>query len=309
MKKKKKMSDLSIDKIDYVSNGFKWKYIPIGVAIFLIALISYFPMGEIIEKKVKTTLAKLPGGCKVSYKESKLSLFFPALSLNKVELSPRCTGTRKSVKIPRIDAKFKGLSFSPFAPSLQIIPELPGNKIDVWVAPSVSTSAINLKENSIKLDTLKNYFQLPVKLRGTALIDGQINTKGQFLDKIQLRISSRNFEFPSQMLMNLLQIQTLSINKVDIKLAMDDGRNLKIQKLVLGDNNSPIRAEFKGKITLDGRNIMASKLDIGGEVAFSNEFLEQNPLIKIGLAQFDKKDNFYQIKLRGTLFQPKPSSK
>ena len=76
----------------------------------------------------------------------------------------------------------------------------------------------------------------------------------------------------------------------------------------MGDTDSPLRANFKGKIDLQEGNIAMSPLDLSGEIAFSENFKNSLPLVSMLFQSFSQKDGFYQIRLGGTLGSPKPSA-
>ena len=81
---------------------------------------------------------------------------------------------------------------------------------------------------------------------------------------------------------------------------------LRIEKLIMGDTDSPLRANFKGKIDLQDGNTSMSPLDLSGEIAFSENFRQALPLIDMMFQSFNQKDGFYQVRLGGTLGSPKP---
>ena len=64
--------------------------------------------------------------------------------------------------------------------------------------------------------------------------------------------------------------------------------------------------DIKGKIKLSLNNIIASTMDIKGELALSTELKESLGFL---LSQFDQKDNFYQIQISGPFRAPQIGSK
>jgi hypothetical protein len=55
---------------------------------------------------------------------------------------------------------------------------------------------------------------------------------------------------------------------------------------------------------------MNSQLDLIGEFAISNKLLSTDnfSMLKFFLNQYNQKDGFYQVKLTGTIRQPRPST-
>ena len=127
------------------------------------------------------------------------------------------------------------------------------------------------------------------------------------LTELKLNLRSNNLVIPPQKVAGLT-LYTLKLNDLLVQ-AMLEGKKLKIKDIILGDANSPIRANYKGHINLLKRNMLNSKMDLRGEIKFSDKFIEDYSLLKFVLTKFDKKDDFYQINLKGPLMRPIPSSK
>ena len=129
-------------------------------------------------------------------------------------------------------------------------------------------------------------------------------TKGA-ISNLELKARSKDFQIPSQNIQGFTT-PNLRINEFFMEGATENPPRLRIEKILLGDVNSPMRANFKGKIDLQDGNIAFSPLDLKGEVAFSDSFRQSLPLIDMIFQTFTQKDGFYQIKLGGTLGSPKP---
>jgi hypothetical protein len=66
-----------------------------------------------------------------------------------------------------------------------------------------------------------------------------------------------------------------------------------------------MRANFKGKIQLQEGSVSFSPLDLRGEIAFTENFKQSVPLVELFFQTYEQKDGFYQIRLGGTLGQPR----
>ena len=103
-------------------------------------------------------------------------------------------------------------------------------------------------------------------------------------------------------------LPTLRLNNILIQAKSDKNNNLVVEKLIAGDESSPIRMNFKGEVKVNSRNIGFSNIDLKGELQLSEELLQKFSIIKIFLNSFDQKDGFYQIHLKGTINSPKAVS-
>ena len=89
-----------------------------------------------------------------------------------------------------------------------------------------------------------------------------------------------------------------------IKAQQTQGQKLEIEQFVLGNAQSPIKANFKGHIMLNMRQPTHSAMVLKGEVFLSEEFLTEFALIKLFLDRFTKKDEYYQLTITGTMSNP-----
>ena len=80
---------------------------------------------------------------------------------------------------------------------------------------------------------------------------------------------------------------------------------INVKKIILGDPQSPMRANFKGTIDVQKSNVSFSPINLAGEIAFTQTFKENVPLVDLFFQNFLQKDGFYQIRLGGMLGQPK----
>ena len=295
-----------LETIDYSFPRIgKSKWITITIAIFLLGLIIYFPFMFKVKSLVKTQLNKVPG-CSIDYKDIKLEFFLPKVIVEDLIVPQSCYGKYGDpLRMDKVFLYFRGFSFSPFGPHFKIETNLNNIPFSSYLTTGIGGIAINIKENEIDLSKLKKLVP-KVNLAGKVKIDALVRLSGQKITDLKLNIRSKDFTLPAQNIQGF-KLGTMRINNLLLKASMN-GKKLKMDDVILGDDDSPIRANFKGTVSLNQRNMASSQLDLNGEVAFSSSFLEKYAIIKLVMNKFDKKDEFYQIRLTGPLMRPKPSS-
>lgn len=273
----------------------KWLSIYLGFGLLLI--LSNLNLEAKLDKLVYSSL-KVTRSCQIQIKDYEVNFFpLPHLQLNRVNVPGSCMGHRKpSIFLPELSAYFRGPSFSPFGILFKLETQLESIPVEVYITAGISTIAIVLKESTIPLDKISKF--LPqVQLGGSAKIDLYVELKKLQLSKVNLNLRSNSFVIPPQMVIPMpLNIQDLQL------IATGDMKSVKIEKFVLGNETSPVRSSFQGVVKLVPRNILASGLNLKGELALSEEL---NDSFSFFLQKYDKKDNFYQIQIAGTLGAPK----
>src|SRR5690606_2693051 len=121
---------------------------------------------------------------------------------------------------------------------------------------------------------------------------------GQSFEDLKLSLSSQDFVLPAQSI-SAFKLPTLPLNLFSLKAELKDAKTLQVHDLFVGDTSAPIRAKFQGPINLNQNNIMMSGLNLSGEIAFSEDFLEKFAIIKMFMDKFTKKDQFYQLQITG----------
>jgi type II secretion system protein N len=180
------------------------------------------------------------------------------------------------------------------------------NPIEAYITTGLSAQAVSVQENIIDSAKLKRLFP-QVKLSGKVKVDSVVKMDKKGIYDLKLAIQSKDFALPAQSIMGF-KLPTLKMNSLFLKAEMNKKNNIKVHDFILGDTDSPIRASFKGDIALNQRFMAASKLNLKGEVAFAQHFLEKFAIIKLFMNKFTKKDEFYQLQLTGPLNRPQAVS-
>ena len=145
------------------------------------------------------------------------------------------------------------------------------------------------------------------KLAGSMMTDLSLLMEGQRISSLAFKAASKDFQLPSQSVQGI-NLPVMKLNEFYVEANSLGGNRVGVDKLIIGDTDSPIRANFRGKIDLQQGAIGFSPIDLKGEVAFSAAMKEALPLLDIMFQSFNQKDGFYQVRLGGMLAAPKPSS-
>ena len=125
------------------------------------------------------------------------------------------------------------------------------------------------------------------------------------ISKLSFKAQSKDLQIPSQSIQSFT-LPSIKLNDLNIVANSENPPRITVDRLFIGDTDSPIRANFKGKIELLNGAIAMSPLELNGELAFSDHFKQSMPLIDMMFQSYTQKDGFYQLKLGGTLGAPKP---
>lgn len=295
-------------------------YLPIKtnktkIIIFLTLLaftgfITNFPFNEKIESFVQDRIKSIPN-CPINYKDLQLEYIFPKIIIRDAKISSQCLGqTGQDIMIDELKININGLSHSPIGLSSSTTLKINQSKINIQHATSISRQNLIIENSNLDLTTLLPMLTNKIILNGNANISGSININDQIIDEAFLNIESSDIKIPPQSIMIFNIPAKLAIGALKLKASLNPKNQLKIEHLILGDERSPLRASFSGTIYLLPKNIANSTIDLKGEFNLSEKLLNMPgfSLISTLLSGFDKKDGFYQIKIRGTLGNPTPES-
>ena len=312
--------DKELEEIDY-SLGYmlKSKWIISLVVIFLVTIISYIPFEKKLESIVYTSLASIPG-CPMSISSFNFELFAPKVVFKDIVIPSKCLPSKeRNLKIDKAFISFRGISFSPFGLSFKAETRVMDSLIEAYIIPSFTSISILLEnesdngkivstENQINLSELSKYIP-KVKLIGHLVISTgyfQFGYDGKIKD-MAINLASSDIAFPTQKIMGY-KLQKLDLKKLLIQIDLLKNDKMHLKKFIIGSDKSPLITSFTGDIRLNQRAIKNSNLDITGELKLDESLLENNLLLQGYLNQFDKKDKFYQIQMKGKLGRPSVSS-
>jgi hypothetical protein len=193
----------------------------------------------------------------------------------------------------------------PFGLPFRIDTSFGGQNISLYYVLGFNSQMIRLKDQTLNLTKLQPLFGERFKIAGNVTTDLNVSMSKNIITHLDLKAQSKDLQIPPQNIEGFTT-PSLKLNEFYLEAASDTHPRIKIEKLIMGDTDSPLRANFKGKIDLQEGNSSMSPLDLSGEIAFSENFRQALPLIDMMFQSFSQKDGFYQVRLGGTLGSPKP---
>ena len=296
----------SLETIDYKS---KTKFLLIFLLcpfLFGLAFLNYFPIGDKLKALLNSQLKNT--GCNPDFSQIHMEWFLPKIVVSDLVLPASCLGrTGEPIKLNYAKLNFHFINFSPLGIPFRLDTETYGQPISLYFVQGFGKQMIRLKDQKLSMTKLQPLLG-SFKLGGNITVDLSMLMENKGISDLSFKAASENLEIPTQSIQGFT-IQSLKLNKFFAEANTEVSPRLKVNKLIIGDPDSPIRANFSGKIDLQNGAAMMSPMDLAGEVAFSETFKQTLPLIDMMFQSFTQKDGFYQIRLGGTLGAPKPSAR
>jgi type II secretion system protein N len=295
----------SLEEINYKGRFKMILVIIFAIFLFFMSFLSFFPIGDKLKSVLKTTLQA--SNCNLDYRELGLEFLLPKIVVSDLTLPAGCFNRNgEPVKLSFVKLNYQLISFSPFGLPFRLDTEIDGQPLSLYYVQGFGKQTIRMKDQTLVLSRLKNLIGDKFKVAGTVVMDMAMTMEKNRLSSFHLRTASKNFQIPSQNLQGF-NLPPLKINQFFLEANSDAAPRVNISKFILGDTSSPIRANFKGKLTLMEGQASFSPLDLTGEVTFSEDFKQAVPLIDMMFQSFSQKDGFYQVRIGGTLGAPKPA--
>lgn len=295
-----------LEKIDYSFPSIgKSKWVGLIFIIFFIGVFLYFPLTYKVKSILKENLSRIPG-CPLSYREIGTEFFLPKLIISDLVIPMSCFNQYgQPITLKETKLNFRGISFSPFGPHFMLETTVLKNNISAYLTAGIGGFAINIRENKLDLKTLLQPVK-KIKLTGSVIVDALVKISSGEVSDLKINIISKDLGVPAQSIQGF-KLYNLKLNNLLLK-AKNTDKKLIIEDFIIGDANSPIRSSFKGDMKMNMRNFLMSQVDIKGEAFFSKEFIDKYAFIKILMAKFNKKDDFYQVEIKGPLNAPTTST-
>lgn len=294
----------SLNDIQYKSKLKILLLIVIVFFLFTISFLNFYPIGDKVKSIIKTSLHGK--GCNPDFREIHLEWLLPKIVISNLEIPARCLErTGEPLKFSRFTINYNIINFAPFGLPFRIDTSLGGQSISLYYVLGFGSQMIRLKDQTLNLAKLKPLLGENVKLAGKVTVDMNLSLTNNVMSGLTLKAQSKDLQIPPQ---NIQGFSTppIKLNEFYLEAVSEGHPRVMIEKLIMGDTDSPLRANFKGKIEMQEGNIGMSPLEMGGEIAFSETFKKAVPLIDMIFQSFTQKDGFYQIRLGGTIGSPKP---
>jgi type II secretion system protein N len=293
----------SLNELEYKSKVKIYIYVFLVAFLFVVGFLNYFPISDKFKAFLKSNLKGT--ACNPDFKEISLEWVFPKIVVSDLVLPASCLGkTGEPLKFNFLRVNFNLVSFSPLGIPFKVETEMNGQMLTLYFVQGWNQRLLRLKDQSISLQRLQPFFGDDLKIAGNAVVDLNVHMSKQTIRDLALKAQSKDLQFPSQSIQGFT-MPNLKVNSFYLEANAVNSPRITIDKLIIGDPNSPMRANFKGKIDLEDR-VQFSPIDLQGEVAFSESFRSSLPLVDMLFQSFTQKDGFYQVRLGGTLGAPKP---
>lgn len=294
----------SLNDIQYKSKFKILLLILTVVFIFIISFLNFYPIGDKVKSIIKSSLHGK--GCNPDFSEIHLEWLLPKIIISNLEIPASCLEkTGEPLKFAHFTINYNVINFAPFGLPFRIDTSLGGQPISLYYVLGFNSQMIRLKDQTLDLAKLKPLLGENVKLVGKVTVDLNLGMSNNTISNLVLKAQSKNLQIPPQ---NIQGFSTppMKLNEFYLEAVSEAHPRIQIEKLIMGDTDAPLRANFKGKIDVQDGNIGMSPLDLSGEIAFSEAFRKSLPLVDMIFQSFTQKDGFYQIRLGGTLGSPKP---
>lgn len=293
----------SLEDIHYKSKIKFYLYPVLIPMLFVMGFMNFYPMGDQLKAFMKKNLQGT--ACNPDYREIRLEWLLPKLVVSDLSLPASCLGkTGDPIKFSFVSINFQFINFSPFGLPFKIETEMNGQPLTVYFVQGFGERMVRIKDQSIGLARLQPLMGGSFKMTGNMVVDLNARMKNNnALTALAFKAQSKDFQLPPQSIEGFTT-PSIKVNDFYLEANSEAPPRITIDKMIMGDTDSPMRANFRGRIDLQQGNASFSPMDLLGEVAFSETFKQNVPLVELFFQKFTQKDGFYQVRLGGTLGQP-----
>lgn len=288
---------------------FYIKLILLSIFIFIIGVITVFPIGPSITKLITGALTSNKN-CKITHDKLQLSFFMPKLHFVKPNLPMTCINPQtlkrsKSISFKSWTVSFDAISFSPIGIRTKLLIKAKQTQLLVYPTLSFGTILFSIKDTKVNSNFINDMIEKENLMAGSFALKGVITTDFKQLLSAKVLIKSKNFSINKANIQGF-NLTKLNIKNVSLKINLKDKTKLSIKQFILGDKDSPIIANLKGLVKLNQKSVNRSKLDLNAEIKFSQDFTKEYPFINLFFKGKKSPTGFYKLKLSGALGAPNP---
>ncbi|MBF0360045.1 MAG: hypothetical protein HQK49_03500 [Oligoflexia bacterium] len=301
----KAFKDNEISERYYLDLKFKkiiWIVVPI-IFLFVGFFINFQLKSLLLSKQDLLLRQVLP--CEIHYSDSDIKAFLPGLIFKNVLFPKECFGLPGILKLDKVSANFSGIGIYPyFGLKFDIVAIYGKSVVKLYSIVSYKKLILKLEDTILNLEDFIINFDSWPKISGELVAKSFIKIKNnKTIDELHLNLKIKNLQMPG---MNItgLEIPPLIIGNLFLEAHQESNNRIKVSDFSVGDKNSPIVASFNGFIELNNSSITNSVLDLKGGVKFSEGFLKDFPILPLLMKKYTTRNDFYQIKVEGTLVSP-----
>ncbi len=295
----------SLEEVQYKSKIKTFFWFFLLFFLFVTAFLNFYPVSDKLKTIIKAQFKNTPG-CNPDFDQIRMEWVMPKIVISDLVLPASCLKREgEPMKFSHVTLNYNLINFSPFGLPFRLDTEFSGQPISVYFVQGIGQQMIRLKDQNLVLSRFASLLGNDFKFAGSVTVDTTLVMKSNRLSELSFKAASKDLQIPSQSIQGFT-MPNLKLNELYVEASSANPPRVTVDKLILGDTDSPMRANFKGRIDLQEGAIGFSPMDLAGEVAFSDTFKNQLPLIDMMFSSFAQKDGFYQIRLGGTLNSPKP---
>ena len=297
----------SLEQINYKSKVKIYIYVFLVLVLFIMGFLNFFPIGDTLKGSLKAAFKGT--NCNPDFDNIRVEWLMPKVIVTDLNLPASCFNRQgEPLKFTHLTVNFNFINFSPLGIPFRVDTEMNGQPLSLYLVQGFGQRMLRLKDQSISLPRLETLMGGNIKLAGNLVVDlNLLLNNDNKIQSLNLKAQSKDLQIPSQNIQGFTT-PNLPLDDLFIEAVSDAPPRINVEKMILGDPESPVRANFQGHINLQEDAIPFSQLNLNGEVAFSQSLKESLPLIDMMFQAFTQKDGFYQVRLGGTLGAPKPSA-
>lgn len=259
------------EKVYKLSDISKTKWVGITIVILFIGFFLNFPVTNVIKGQVRKSLASMRN-CPITYDSIEVEyFFFPKIILRGPTIHGICfNNPSESLKLDELMVRLYFPGFLPPGIRFHIPLRYENTRIDIYPTLTFGKIHINIKDSLVEAKFLEKVTGKLKNLKGQLEINAITNmgSKG-IIDGVFL-IKSKDLTIGPQNLAGLT-LPNLPIKNILIKAELDHPK-LSLLDVIIGDQDSPLRANLKGDINLNRQHFQSSTLDLDGNVFFQPGF-------------------------------------
>ncbi len=303
------MSASKIDSQIYQNNFVIIITLVASIFIFALSLLHSFPIEETVKTNIDSALAKNKT-CPLTYDDLVINIIPPSAKISDITIPSICSSSLlKDINLRSVDLSFGGIDWILLSPIISFETSLDGSFITGELSTNQKNTTFRLNRSKINLKNLMPYMKSPVRLSGVARVTLLIETIGQKLNNFSINAHSKDLSIGASNISGM-EIPAIDIGDFQIRALTPNSQKLVIRDIILGKENADFHGLFKGNITLDSKSLENSKLDIDAQFKIAGELEKQFSFFNLMLAPYKgKNDDYFNLKLAGTLNSPKPQKK
>lgn len=293
----------SLDDLSYKSK-IKFYIYPLLISfIFIVSFLNYYPVGNQLKLLIKKNLQG--SACNPDWNELRFEWLFPKLIISDLKIPAGCLAkSNEDLRFSFVNINFNLISFSPLGIPFKIETEMNGQPLSLHFVQGFGKRLIRIKDQPVVLSRLTPLLGEDVKIAGNIILDMSLLLTKIGIEELSFKTRSKDFQLPAQNIQGFTT-PNVRLNDFYIEANSEKSSKVNISKFIMGDPESPIRANLKGIMNVREKRISSSPLDLKGEIAFTENFRQAVPLVDLFFQSFTQKDGFYQIRIGGTLGQIK----